>query len=164
MDKVDYEKRQLAFQKEQDRLIAKYPDKADRIKEVFGRAFGDGCNGCKSRRLLIDLFGELGENITQQQNSMNQQVPPNVMAMQSEAPRPPCEECFKEHIAKAVVLLTEAGLGYPEHRWLAIANLAEASAEIMGINIVLANEVRGVKLRMIQDKTFIPNLMKYLGE
>jgi hypothetical protein len=173
------EKRKQAFASEQGRLIIKYPDKEELIKTEISKATSDGCGGCKSGRIMKELFNKLGEPIPppppqqmqmmQQrmnpygQNSMNQPISPEVMAMQSaDAPRPPCEECFKEHIAKAVVLLTEASLGYPEHRWLAIANVAEASAEILGINKELAVEVRGIKLRMIQDSTFIPDLMKYL--
>jgi hypothetical protein len=174
-------KRKEFFAKEKQRLSEKYSDKLELINAKFTEILSDGCSGCKSRRILADLFNQLGEPIPQpspqqveamqrmqrplSQNSMNQSISPEVIAMQSmDAPRPPCEECFKEHIASAIHFLNESiiGNGYPEHRWLAIADLRHASAEILGINPVLAEEVRNVKLRMIQDKTFVPDLMKYL--
>ena len=158
-------KRKELFEKERKRLCEKHPGKAELINRRIDEVMSDGCSGCKSRRLMVDLLNTLGEPIPQapQMNrSMNMAVPPNVMAMQSGSPRPPCEDCFKEHVGKAVVLLTESKLGYPEHRWLAIANLGEASAEILGISEELANEVRGIKIRMVQDPSFMPDLMKYL--
>ena len=80
------------------------------------------------------------------------------------SPRPPCEDCYKEHIAKAIININESLIGgaYPKHRWLAIANLAEASAEILGLNPTLAKEIRDEKIKMVADASYVPDLMKYL--
>lgn len=43
--------------------------------------------------------------------------------------RPSCLNCVRKHLAQASILATEAVQGYPEHKWLAIGHLAEASEE-----------------------------------
>ena len=56
--------------------------------------------------------------------------------------RPTCTYCARKHIGQASVLLGESRLGYPEHVWLAIGHLAEASEELVVAHPALANEIR----------------------
>ncbi len=60
--------------------------------------------------------------------------------------RKPCINCTLKHLAQAEILLTEAALGYPSHIYLAIGHLAEAEAEILGINIEVARNIRAARL------------------
>lgn len=43
--------------------------------------------------------------------------------------RPLCIDCTRKHLGAALVLMQEARLGYPEHKWLAVGHLVEAEAE-----------------------------------
>ena len=74
------------------------------------------------------------------------------------APREPCIDCARKHIAQAIILLGEAELGYPKHRWLAIGHLAEASEETVGRWPALANELRVERLAMMGDLQYVPML------
>lgn len=56
--------------------------------------------------------------------------------------RPSCLSCTIKHLAQAHVLMEEARQGYPQHRWLAIGHLAEASSEVMATDQQLADEIR----------------------
>jgi hypothetical protein len=60
--------------------------------------------------------------------------------------RPGCMDCVRKHVAQAIVLLGESRLGYPEHRWLAIGHLAEASEEALGVDEGLAKRIRDARL------------------
>jgi len=43
--------------------------------------------------------------------------------------RKSCIYCVLKHVAQAAVLLDEARLGYPLHKWYAVGHLAEAESE-----------------------------------
>ncbi len=45
--------------------------------------------------------------------------------------RPSCLDCARKHLAQASILMVEAKLGYPEHKWLAIGHMAEAETELL---------------------------------
>jgi len=62
--------------------------------------------------------------------------------------RPTCTFCARKHIAQASALLGEARQGYPEHVWLAIGHLAEASEELLAVHPELANEIRNHRKRL----------------
>lgn len=79
-------------------------------------------------------------------------------------PRPSCADCFRKHIGKAIVLLEEAELGYPQHFWLAMANLSEAEAESLTEWPDLSNLVREVRLEMTEDRSYRPNLMQFFDQ
>ena len=74
--------------------------------------------------------------------------------------RPACLKCARKHIAQAIVLLGESQLGYPEHRWLAVGHLAEASEELVRSYPVLANLIRRDRL-VLMDTDKMPELMQY---
>lgn len=59
--------------------------------------------------------------------------------------RTPCIYCTLKHIGQALVLWSEALQGYPLHRRLAVAHLAEASDEIMGVGRPLADRIRDLR-------------------
>lgn len=79
-------------------------------------------------------------------------------------PRPSCADCFRKHIGKAIVQLEETELGYPQHFWLAMANLSEAEAESLTEWPDLAREVREVRLDMTDDRTYKPDLMQFFDK
>ena len=56
--------------------------------------------------------------------------------------RKSCVACALKHLAQAEILLTEAALGYPKHRLLAIGHLAEAESEILALSSSTAKDIR----------------------
>lgn len=72
--------------------------------------------------------------------------------------RETCLCCVKKHIAKAIILLSEAKLGYPLHFYLALGNLSEAEDECVRDYPELANEIRDIRLEIEVD-TFNGNLL-----
>lgn len=74
-----------------------------------------------------------------------------------------CEDCFKENMSQAIVHLNRSMTSdTPKSRWLAIAFLLEAMVEIAKDKPEIAKEIYDIRSQMIQDKTFSPDLMKYL--
>ena len=65
--------------------------------------------------------------------------------------RPSCLDCARKHVAQASILLDEAALGYPEHKWLAVGHLAEAEAETLKVWPKLAETIREHRLGVIDD-------------
>lgn len=59
-----------------------------------------------------------------------------------QAPRPSCADCTRKHLAQAAVLMDEAIMGHPEHRYLAIGHLAEAASECALERPDLADKIR----------------------
>lgn len=68
--------------------------------------------------------------------------------------RKSCLDCVRKHLAQAAVLMEEAAQGYPEHRWLAVGHLAEASAESVVDYPELAAEIRKHRLAYMEDKNY----------
>lgn len=68
-----------------------------------------------------------------------------------------CLDCVIKHLSQAAVLQTESSLGYPDHIFLAIGHLAEATEECNGASQELADEIRQYRLMLMSDsKTEIP--------
>jgi hypothetical protein len=69
--------------------------------------------------------------------------------------RIPCQQCYKKHLSQAAILLGEVLQGYDEephlHKWLCIGHLAEASDEIVGVEPLLANQVRLIRLDITEN-------------
>jgi hypothetical protein len=78
--------------------------------------------------------------------------------------RQPCANCCRKHLGQAVVLLGESLMGYPQHRWLAVGHLAEASEEIFGLYPEIAISIREERLQTINDSRYVPQLMHYFDE
>jgi len=55
--------------------------------------------------------------------------------------------CFIKHISQAIPLMSEAEMGYSEHRFLAIGHMAEASDETILDYPELANMMREERLK-----------------
>lgn len=56
-----------------------------------------------------------------------------------------CKNCCRKHLAQAMILMEEARHGHPEHQWLAIGHLAEASSEIEAFDMGIAMAIRDVR-------------------
>lgn len=67
--------------------------------------------------------------------------------------RESCLECVSKHLAKAVILLSEARLGYRLHKYLAFGNLSEAEDEACRDYPLLAHDIRQVRLDIENDDT-----------
>src|SRR5512140_3805830 len=65
--------------------------------------------------------------------------------------RKSCIDCVRKHIAQASVLLDEAQLGYPHHRWLAVGHLAEAEAECLDEYPEFAKRIRECRLAVMKS-------------
>jgi hypothetical protein len=79
-------------------------------------------------------------------------------------PRPACLDCCRKHIAQSIILLSEAKQGYPQHRWLAVGHLAEAADETIAEYPALAAELRTLRLTVMMDKDYEPDLMPFFDE
>lgn len=65
---------------------------------------------------------------------------------------------------QALVLLGEANQGYPEHFFLAIGHLAEASDELVQKYPEQANSVRAERLKLWADRNYAPPLLQLAME
>jgi len=72
----------------------------------------------------------------------------------SGAPRKTCLDCTRKHVSQAAVLMEEALQGYPDHRWLAVGHLAEASAECLDQYPALAKELRDHRVAYMADPNY----------
>lgn len=79
-------------------------------------------------------------------------------------PRPVCKDCARKHIAQAIVLIGESLLGYPQHRWLAIGHLAEASEEMVAEYPAVAHTLRTERLKLMADPKYNPSLMELIEQ
>lgn len=59
--------------------------------------------------------------------------------------RKSCPRCTVKHLSQAMILMDEAELGYPEHRYLAIGHLAEAESEALFKWPSVAHMIRDVR-------------------
>lgn len=59
--------------------------------------------------------------------------------------RSTCMHCVLKHLSQAIILIHESEMGYPEHKWLAIGHLAEASDEALSERPELAREIRAIR-------------------
>jgi len=66
--------------------------------------------------------------------------------------RPFCLLCILKHLSQADVLMDEASLGYPMHRWRAIGHMAEAESECLGFSVTLARRIRLRRLLYIDGE------------
>lgn len=56
--------------------------------------------------------------------------------------RESCYDCTRKHLAQALILMIEAKMGYPLHRYIAIGHMAEAEAEFLAEDEEVANYIR----------------------
>ena len=68
--------------------------------------------------------------------------------------RKECIDCAIKHVAQAQILLDEAQLGYPNHRWLAVGHLAEAESELLGCAPELAQNIRALRITVAAGESF----------
>jgi hypothetical protein len=61
-------------------------------------------------------------------------------------------DCVRKHLAQASVLLDEAHLGYPHHRWLAAGHLAEAESECLDEYPEFARKIRQCRLEVMKSQ------------
>ncbi len=80
--------------------------------------------------------------------------------------RETCLFCVSKHISQAIVLVCEAGKGYPYHLWIAVGHLAEAEDECMNDFFNISQDIRKVRMALMgQEGLFKKNdLMDLLIE
>jgi len=68
--------------------------------------------------------------------------------------RPSCLDCARKHIAEAEILMREAVMGYAEHAWLAVGQLAQAEAELLQDFPDLAHIIRAERVNYLEGLEF----------
>lgn len=83
-----------------------------------------------------------------------------------ETMRSVCLHCGMKHVGKAIVLLCESQLGYPEHLYIALGNLSEAEDEVLIKYPKLAEKIRDIRLDIEEDikngEKLIPLLLEIM--
>lgn len=75
--------------------------------------------------------------------------------------RETCLDCVLKHLGQAAVLVDEAEMGYPLHKYLAIGHMAEASSECIENYPELAQRIRDA--RLIYQDTGVVNVLSIIG-
>lgn len=78
--------------------------------------------------------------------------------------RPSCLFCVRKHLSKALVLLSECKLGYPQHRDLVIGNMSEAEDEAVKEHPAIAHAIRAERLKYEKDANYCPQVERLLKE
>ena len=68
--------------------------------------------------------------------------------------RESCLVCARKHVAEAEVLMREAIMGYAEHAWLAVGQLAQAEAELIQDFPDLAHIIRAERINYLEGLEF----------
>jgi hypothetical protein len=76
--------------------------------------------------------------------------------------RETCLDCCRKHLGAAMVLMDEARLGYPLHRWLAVGHMVEAESETLELYPVLAASIRQERTSYMAGEGV--NLMELINE
>ena len=63
--------------------------------------------------------------------------------------RKSCVDCAIKHLSQAEILLEEAALGYPQHKYLAMGHLAEAESELLDECPEFARNIRTARLSIV---------------
>jgi hypothetical protein len=74
-----------------------------------------------------------------------------------------CWNCVRKHLAQALILIEEARMGYPLHKWLAIGHMAEASSECLEVDDLFANKIRDLR-KLYEEHDVPPAIMLLLEE
>jgi hypothetical protein len=156
-----------------------YPEVSGLIDDALARAEEPGCTNCVRNRHAVGILKAMYEigpkDYTSDQlktmltpafanalvNSGNNQdlvEEPKEIASTGSI-RPTCLDCCRKHIAQAIVLLNESKMGYPNHRWLAVGHLAEASEESIGEYEDLAQLLRGERLSLMDNPDYLPDTL-----
>lgn len=71
-----------------------------------------------------------------------------------------CLDCYKKHVATAMVFEDEASIGndYPLHKWLAVGELHAAEKEVVKDFPVLAQMTRDHRIQYQENDIHIPTL------
>lgn len=120
---------------------------------------GSSSTSCASSKFAIDEDRKLVQKIrAQEQENINhlQRAPIGG------GPRPSCIECCMKHIGTAIVLMEEAGNGYPSHRWIAAGELNEAANEMLRDFPEIASEIRDIRHLVTKDINKSPDIMMLL--
>lgn len=76
--------------------------------------------------------------------------------------RESCLNCARKHLAQAVILMTEACLGYPDHKWIAIGHMCEAETELVEDYLVEAIRIREHRKAYEQDEGYVVPIMELI--
>lgn len=69
-----------------------------------------------------------------------------------------CLDCYRKHIATAMVYENESRLGYPLHHWLAVGELCAAENEVVNKYPELATTTREYRKKLMIEGSSIPTL------
>lgn len=91
-------------------------------------------------------------------------APSSAMSGLNGSSRKTCLDCTRKHLSQAAVLMEEALQGYPDHRWLAVGHLAEASAESLDQYPDLAKEIRAHRVAYMNDPAYKVPVVALIGK
>jgi len=167
-------------------IIKAIPELEETVNDYVRQATAAGCPNCTRTKLagtltetiwkydpegrptaaLAELLGEeylaaWRRRYANPLQTPKTDIPAMPPAQPGPGPRPACLDCVRKHIGQAIVLLGESKMGYPAHRWLAVAHLSEASEECLADYPVLAMELRTERLRLMTNPAYLPDLMPW---
>jgi len=162
-------------------ILAVYPELTEYWEQVMTKANKASCSSCVRKRYkkrILDrikaldpegrevapLTAVLGTRFVRlltksEKKGTEAMAAPMPPSDTGNGPRPSCVDCARKHVAQAIVLLGEAQLGYPDHKWLAVGHLAEASEEMLGDYPEIAADIRTARLLVMEEDVSTPDLM-----
>jgi hypothetical protein len=175
------EKKKEIIWEHTDKVLEVFPEVKKELENAQAKIGQPGCSDCgknAAKRALIKRMAEVyREDKDKERDVMSLEYIFNQMEMATilgevlvqpvkgnimKGPRPSCTDCARKHLAQAIVLLGEAHLGYPEHRWLAIGHLAEASEETIADYKEVAEDIRTERLKLMANSNYKPLLMELI--
>jgi hypothetical protein len=176
---VEAAKKVNAIWENKEKVLKIFPELKQAVEDAEAKISKPGCSSCGKNAAKRTLVKKMAEEYKKKERDVEPLVGIfNVAEMgmiRNEAaalrqlksnitrgPRPTCTDCARKHLAQAIVLLGEAHLGYPEHRWLAIGHLAEASDETVADYPDIAEDIRSERLKLMANSGYKPMLMELI--
>lgn len=78
--------------------------------------------------------------------------------------RPTCLNCARKHLAKALINMNEALLGYPTFHWLAIGHMSEAEDELLARYASEAIKIRDHRKNYEEDHTYVVPILDIIDD
>jgi len=78
--------------------------------------------------------------------------------------RPTCLNCARKHLAKALINMNEARLGYPVLVWLAIGHMSEAEDELLARYPEDSIKIRDHRKNYEEDHDYIVPILEMIDD
>ena len=145
------------FWNRENHYLTMYPEIAAEWAEAKKKIEDASCTKCERNRLERALKRRI--RAIETERGIPGPSKPDNPPLAAGGPRPDCLDCVRKHVGQAIVELNESLQGYPQHRWLAVAQLAEAADEAVAAYPDLAAKLRARRLLIMEREGDYPNLM-----